>query len=83
MAFFDPWENPTGAGYHIIQSLLAFGSGGVMGTGLGHGTQKLFYLPEPHTDFILSVIGEMIKSNRFLFILPVPFSFSDHSKKGN
>jgi cell division protein FtsW len=58
MAFIDPWANSTGAGYHIIQSFLAFGSGGLLGTGLGRGTQKLFYLPEPHTDFILSVIGE-------------------------
>lgn len=58
LAFIDPWKNPAGSGYHIIQSLLAFGSGGLLGTGLGRGTQKLFYLPEPHTDFILSVIGE-------------------------
>jgi len=56
--FWDPWSDPQGSGYHIIQSLLAFGSGGFLGMGLGNGRQKLFYLPEPHTDFILSVIGE-------------------------
>jgi cell division protein FtsW len=56
--FLDPWSDARGAGYHIIQSLLAFGSGGLWGMGLGNGRQKLFYLPEPHTDFILSVIGE-------------------------
>lgn len=58
LTFLDPWKNATGSGFQIVQSFLAFGSGGVMGTGLGRGTQKLFYLPEPHTDFILSVIGE-------------------------
>ncbi len=58
LTFLNPWENSTGSGFQIIQSFLAFGSGGIWGTGLGRGTQKLFYLPEPHTDFILSVIGE-------------------------
>lgn len=57
-AFINPWENPGGDGYQIIQSLMAFGSGGIWGTGIGKGYQKLFYLPEPHTDFIFSVIGE-------------------------
>ncbi len=57
-AFLDPWKDPGGAGFQIIQSLLAFGSGGIWGTGLGEGRQKLFYLPEAHTDFIFSVIGE-------------------------
>jgi cell division protein FtsW len=59
-AFLDPWAHYKGAGYHVVQSLLAFGSGGLWGRGLGCGTQKLLYLPEPHTDFILSVIGEEI-----------------------
>lgn len=58
LTFLDPWENATGSGFQIVQSFLSFGSGGLTGTGLGRGTQKLFYLPEPHTDFILSVIGE-------------------------
>jgi cell division protein FtsW len=57
-AFLDPWADPTGSGYHVIQSMLAVGSGGLWGAGLSQGRQKLFYLPEPHTDFIFSVIGE-------------------------
>ncbi len=57
-AFLNPWNDPTDTGYHIIHSYLAFGSGGFWGTGLGNGKMKLFYLPEPYTDFILSVIGE-------------------------
>ncbi len=57
-AFLDPWADPTGSGYHVVQSLLAIGSGGLWGLGLSQGRQKLFYLPEPHTDFIFAVIGE-------------------------
>jgi len=57
-AFLDPWKDPTSTGFQIIQSFLAFGAGGLWGTGLGDGKQKLFYLPEPHTDFIFSIIGE-------------------------
>lgn len=57
-AFLDPWQDPTGKGLQIIQSWIAIGSGGIFGKGLGEGRQKLFYLPEAHTDFILSVIGE-------------------------
>ncbi len=57
-AFLDPWENHQDSGFQIVQSFLAFGAGGLWGTGLGNGTQKLFYLPAPHTDFILAVIGE-------------------------
>jgi cell division protein FtsW len=57
-AFMHPWEDPQGLGYQIIHSFLAFGSGGIMGVGLGGSKQKLLYLPEPHTDFILSIIGE-------------------------
>lgn len=58
MAFLDPWDDPFDTGFQIIQSLVAFGNGGVFGQGLGTGQQKLFYLPEAHTDFIFSVIGE-------------------------
>lgn len=58
VAFLDPWQDPLHGGYQIIQSLLAFGKGGLSGVGLGNGMQKLFYLPEAHTDFILAVIGE-------------------------
>ncbi len=58
LVFLDPWKEPRNAGYQIIQSLIALGSGGLSGVGLMDGKQKLFYLPEPHTDFIFSVIGE-------------------------
>ncbi len=58
LAFLDPWRDPRGSGFHIIQSLLALGSGGVLGLGLGHSKQKFFYLPERHTDFIFAIIGE-------------------------
>ncbi len=57
-SFLDPWQYPTEDGYQIVHSLMAFGSGGFWGAGIGRGYQKLFYLPEPHTDFIFSVIGE-------------------------
>jgi cell division protein FtsW len=58
MAFLDPWDDPTGTGFQIIQSWIAFGTGGWLGNGLGEGKQKLFFLPEAHTDFIFSVVGE-------------------------
>ncbi|PID40126.1 MAG: putative lipid II flippase FtsW [Proteobacteria bacterium] len=58
MSFMKPWEYATGEGYQIVHSLMAFGTGGITGTGIGKGYQKLFYLPEPHTDFIFSVVGE-------------------------
>ncbi len=57
-SFLDPWSDPQGAGHQIIQSFLAFGSGGVFGRGLGEGRQKLLFLPERHSDFIYAVIGE-------------------------
>jgi len=57
-AYLDPWNDPLDSGYQIIQSFLAFGRGGIWGIGLGEGKEKLFYLPWPHTDFILSIIGE-------------------------
>ena len=58
LAFFHPWDDPRGVGFQIIQSFLALGSGGIFGVGLGKSQQKLFYLPESHTDFIFSIIGE-------------------------
>jgi len=58
LTFMNPWEDPLGDGFQIIQSLIAVGTGGVTGKGLMSGVQKLFYLPEPHTDFIFSVISE-------------------------
>ncbi|MCB0345585.1 MAG: putative lipid II flippase FtsW [Bdellovibrionales bacterium] len=57
-AFLDPFDDPSNTGYQLIQSLIAVGSGGVSGAGLGAGQQKLFYLPAAHTDFIFAVIGE-------------------------
>ena len=58
LIFLDPWADPLGDGFQIIQSLIAVGTGGVFGKGLMAGVQKLFYLPEPHTDFIYAVIAE-------------------------
>ena len=57
-AFLDPWKDADNTGFQIIQSLISFGSGGAFGVGIGDGMQKLFYLPETHTDFILSIIAE-------------------------
>ena len=57
-AYLDPWQDPLGAGYQSIQSFIAFALGGVYGTGLGDSSQKLFFLPQAHTDFIFSIIGE-------------------------
>lgn len=58
LAFLDPYADPQGRGFHIIQSLIAVSTGGLTGVGLMEGKEKLFYLPEPHTDFIFSVLGE-------------------------
>lgn len=57
-AFFDPFSQAQSSGYQVVQSLIAFSNGGLLGTGVGAGKQKLFYLPEMHTDYIFSVIGE-------------------------
>jgi cell division protein FtsW len=58
LAFLNPWLDPRGSGFQIIQSQVALGSGGIFGVGLGHSRQKLFFLPAAHTDFIFSIIGE-------------------------
>ncbi|MDQ6968106.1 MAG: putative lipid II flippase FtsW [Mariprofundaceae bacterium] len=58
LSFTDPWADQFGSGYQLIQSMIAFGSGGLTGSGLGQGIQKLFYLPEAFTDFIAAVMGE-------------------------
>jgi cell division protein FtsW len=58
LAFLDPWADPLDKGFQTIQSLIAVGTGGITGKGVMGGVQKLFYLPEPHTDFIFAVIGE-------------------------
>ncbi|WP_193771008.1 putative lipid II flippase FtsW [Candidatus Magnetaquicoccus inordinatus] len=57
-SFLDPWDDPQNSSFQLVQSLLSFGNGGLLGTGLGQGEQKQFYLPESHTDFIFAVIGE-------------------------
>ncbi len=58
LAFLNPWDDQYGSGFQMIQSFVAFNEGSLFGKGLGQGQQKLFYLPEAHTDFIFSVIGE-------------------------
>jgi cell division protein FtsW len=56
--FLDPWKDPRGKGYQIVESLLGYGAGGAFGVGLGASKQKLFFLPAAHTDFILAIVGE-------------------------
>ena len=58
LAFLDPWQDSRGIGFQLSQSQIALGSGGILGIGLGHSMQKLFFLPAAHTDFVLSIIGE-------------------------
>ena len=58
LTFLDPWEDATDTGWQVIQSLYAIGSGGLFGVGLGESKQKYLYIPEPHNDFIFSIIGE-------------------------
>jgi cell division protein FtsW len=58
MTFLSPWKDASDAGFQVTQSFLAFGSGGPFGVGLGEGKQKLFFLPEAHTDFVLALVGE-------------------------
>jgi cell division protein FtsW len=58
LTFLAPWKDATDTGFQITQSFLAFGSGGLFGVGLGEGKQKLFFLPEAHTDFVLALVGE-------------------------
>jgi cell division protein FtsW len=57
-SFLDPWSDPLGSGFQIIQSLYAIGPGGLFGLGLGESRQKFFYLPEPQTDFIFAILSE-------------------------
>jgi len=57
-SFLDPWQDPQGSGFQIIQSLYAIGPGGLLGLGLGQSRQKFFYLPEPQTDFIFAILAE-------------------------
>jgi cell division protein FtsW len=57
-SFVDPWQDAQGAGFQSVQAIIGIGSGGVTGQGLGHGVQKIFYLPEAHTDMIFAIVGE-------------------------
>ncbi len=68
-AFLNPWADARNAGHQIIQSFLAFGSGGIFGRGLGQGRQKLLFLPERHSDFIFAVIGEELGLIGALFVV--------------
>jgi cell division protein FtsW len=67
--FIEPWQRATAEGFHLVQSFVAFGRGGSFGVGLGDGRQKLFYLPEAHTDFILSVVAEELGLAGVLLVL--------------
>ena len=69
LAFLDPWAFRRDVGYQITESLISVGSGGVTGLGLGDGRQKLFFLPEAHTDFILSIVGEELGLLGMLFVI--------------
>jgi len=68
-ALFNPWADPTDKGYQIIQSLYAIGSGGLFGMGLGQSRQKLLYIPEPHTDFIFSILSEELGFVGAVFVI--------------
>jgi len=72
-SFLDPWQDPLGSGYQAIQSFVAFALGGIYGSGLGDSSQKLFFLPQAHTDFIFSIIGEELG---FIGILLVIIGFA-------
>jgi cell division protein FtsW len=69
IAYLDPWQFREGVGYQITESLISIGSGGVFGHGLGDGKQKLFYMPEAHTDFIMSNVGEELGFVGFVTVL--------------
>ena len=82
-SFLNPWSDPLGSGFQIIQSLYAIGPSGLLGTGLGNSIQKHFYLPEPQTDFIFSIISEelgflgvIIISTLFIIIIYQGFKIS-------
>lgn len=80
LTYLDPWSDPQGRGYQIIQSLIALGSGGIWGQGISYSKQKYFYLPMQHTDFIFSIIGEELGlvgtlSLLFLYLLFMYYGF--------
>ena len=69
MAYLDPWQFREGVGYQITESLISIGSGGLLGQGLGDGKQKLFYMPEAHSDFIMASLGEELGFAGFALVL--------------
>ncbi len=75
LTFLDPWSKPKTAGFQIIQSFLAFAHGALFGKGLGNSTEKLFYLPEAHNDFIFSVIGEELGFIGVFFVILLFLAF--------
>lgn len=86
LSFLDPWKDPLGSGFQIIQSLYAIGPGGLFGLGFGNSIQKHFYLPEPQTDFIFSIISEefgflgvLIVTSLFLTIIISGFKIAHES----
>jgi len=86
LSFLDPWKDPLGSGFQIIQSLYAIGPGGLLGLGFGNSIQKHFYLPEPQTDFIFSIISEefgflgvLIVTSLFLCIIISGFKIAHES----
>ncbi len=74
--YLNPWSDPQGSGYQIIQALLAFGSGGLFGVGLGRSRSKHFYLPERHTDMIFAVLGEELGMIGAILVLVLFFAFA-------
>ncbi|MFC4404668.1 stage V sporulation protein E [Gracilibacillus xinjiangensis] len=74
-AFLDPWQDPLGNGFQIIQSLYAIGPGGLFGVGYGNSLQKYFYLPEPHNDFIFAIIAEELGFIGGVFVIGLFFLF--------
>ncbi|MCX7870703.1 MAG: putative lipid II flippase FtsW [bacterium] len=82
LAFIDPFKDPLGYGYNIIQSLIAHAKGGILGVGFGNSLQKQYYLPEKHTDFIYSIIGEefgLIGTLTILILFFILFSVGIHN----
>jgi len=73
ISFLNPWDDPTGSGFQLIQSLLAFGKGGLFGLGLGSSVQKLFYLPESYNDFIFALVAEELGLLFSLLIIVIFF----------
>ncbi len=75
LAFLDPWKDPKGSGFQIIQSYLAFANGSIFGQGIGNSNEKLFYLPESYNDFIFSVVGEELGFVGVCFVVLLFLSF--------